>query len=498
MSGDVLPDQHAALSWRSLISAASWMSGAHIVAQAFAYGSLILLASLLPPGSVGTIASGTAIVWMAAMVMEAGTHGSIVVSPLLTHSLVRRVFWRCLLAAVLLATAMAFGAEFLVEAIAKGADSAALGVLAISLPLYAFAIVPLAVLHRAMEFRRLARATAGANIGSAGVAVVAGLAGAGVWALVIRQLLWFGLLAVLAMVIARPFLPRRSSAHQPVGGPLTVPSSHRWFFLFGVTLVVTQSLDYLVIGSLGNVNGVGLYALAYMIAFAPVHHFSNEVGKVLFAAAAASDLESTGARTLHAVRVMALLLLPLLPAGIVLAPSVLPAILGPEWVSMVPAFQVLLVVGVGHAIVDCVGEAMSGVGQIAFRAKLNVVWCLAMLVALITFVRVDGIRGAALAHLTVFLPYAAIYATVGARRTGITGRQLWQALGPVVQIVGVQAAVTSAVVVGLGAAGSPRTVAAGAGVLTGLGVLGVILAGIARGPVREAATLLRAAVQGRV
>lgn len=497
MSGDILPDQHAALSWRNLVSAASWMSGAHIVAQAFAYGSLILLASLLPPDSVGTIASGTAIVWMAAMVMEAGTHGSLVVSPHLTPSLVRRAFWRCMLASLALATAMAIGSEVLVRTVVKGADAAALAVLAISLPLYAFAIVPLAILHRAMEFRKLARATAVSNIGSAGVAVVAGLAGAGVWALVVRQLLWFGLLAALATLMARAHLPRRSPVAGLVDSQPATRRSHRWFFLFGFTLVLTQSLDYLVIGSFGNVNGVGLYALAYMIAFAPVHHFSNEVGKVLFAAAAATDLESSGIRTLHAIRVMALLLLPLAPAGVVLAPSMLPAILGPEWTSMVAPFQVLLVVGVGHAIVDCVGEALSGVGEIAFRAKLNVAWCLSMLVALITLVRVDGIRGAAVAHLAVFLPYAAIYATVGARRLGISVGQLWQALRPVVQIVGIQTAVMGVVVVSLRAVGSPRSVAAGAGVVAGLGVLGIILAGIARGPAREAATLLRAAVQGK-
>jgi O-antigen/teichoic acid export membrane protein len=496
MSGDVLPDQHAALSWRSLVSAASWMSGAHIVAQAFAYGSLIVLASILPPGSVGTIASGTAIVWMAAMLMEAGTHGSIVVTPRLTHSLVRRAFWRCLLGGIGLATAMAIGAEMLARTVVKGADAAALAVLGISLPLYAFAIVPLAILHRAMEFGKLARVTAAGNIGSAGVALVAGLAGAGVWALVMRQLLWFGLLAAFATVVARPHLAARSSAHPPVDDQPARSASHRWFFLFGFTLVLTQSLDYLVIGSLGNVQGVGLYALAFMIAFAPVHHFSNEVGKVLFAAAAASDLESSAGRTLHAVRVMALLLMPLVPAAIVLAPFVLPTLLGREWTSMVAPFQLLLVVAVGHAVVDCVGEALSGVGEIAFRAKLNVAWCLAMLVALIMLVPADGIRGAALAHLAVFMPYAAVYATAGARRTGISAGQLWQALRPVVQIVGIQAAVTGAVALSFKAAGSPDGIAATAGALAGLAVLAIILTGIARGPAREAATLLRAAVRG--
>ncbi len=164
---------------------------------------------------------------------------------------------------------------------------------------------------------------------------------------------------------------------------------------------------------------------------------------------------------------------------------------------MVPPFQVLLVVAVGHALVDCVGEALSGIGEIAFRAKLNVAWCLALLVALIAFVTVDGIRGAALAHLAVFVPYATVYATVGARRTGISTSEIWQALRPVVLLMGIQTAVTAGVVLGFTAAGIPAGVAAWAGVLAGLGVMGGMLAGKARGSVRETATLVRAAVRGQ-
>lgn len=51
-----------ALSNRGLITSAWWMTGSHLVAQTFAYGSLILLARWLPPASFGTVAVGMAIV----------------------------------------------------------------------------------------------------------------------------------------------------------------------------------------------------------------------------------------------------------------------------------------------------------------------------------------------------------------------------------------------------------------------------------------------------
>lgn len=96
------------------------------------------------------------------------------------------------------------------------------------------------------------------------------------------------------------------------------------------------------------------------------------------------------------------------------------------------------------------------------------------------------------------LPYAVVSATAGARRTGISARQLWQELRGVVQMVAIQAAVTGVVTVGFSSVGSPKGIAAGAGALAGLVALGAILTRTARGSVREAATLLRGAVRGRV
>ena len=69
------------------------------------------------------------------------------------------------------------------------------------------------------------------------------------------------------------------------------------------------------------------------------------MGRVLFAAAAASDLGSSGARTVHAVRLMSVLLLPLRPSRSCWPPLV-PALLGDEWEAIVTPFQLLVVVGV--------------------------------------------------------------------------------------------------------------------------------------------------------
>jgi O-antigen/teichoic acid export membrane protein len=256
---------------------------------------------------------------------------------------------------------------------------------------------------------------------------------------------------------------------------------------------VGLSLDYLVIGALEGAAAVGLYSLAFVIAFVPVEHFSAEVGKVLFAAAAASNLASSGARTVQAVRVMSAVLLPVLPPAIALAPVLVPAILGDKWEEMVAPLQLLLVVGVGYAILNCIGEALSGCGEIAFRARVNAVWILVTLIAMLGLVALDGIRGAALAHLLVLVPYAAVYLTVGTRRVGTSPRAVWDAVRPVCRLVAVEAIVTAAVALALAAGGVSHDVALSAGALAGLAVLAAV--GVHRGRARKGAAALRAALR---
>ncbi|MGZ4202746.1 MAG: oligosaccharide flippase family protein [Thermoleophilaceae bacterium] len=480
-----------ALDARSLIRSASWMSGAHVAAQLCAYGSLLILAHFVPPKTFGTVAVGTAILNVGIVFMDFGTRGSIVVARSASRDYLRRSLVRCVSLGIVLSAAIALGAGALSRTFASGADPAALAALGVGIPLYGLAVVPMSVLQRAMEFGPLARVWASSNFVSALGAVVAGVLGAGVWALVGRQVGWCAVLAVLAWVAARRHLPRKDAPapHEP---GTTAP---RWFLLFALTQVVTFNLDYFVIGHQNAVAQLGLYSVAFMIAFAPLQHFSGEVGRVLFSAAAASGVSENGARTVVATRLMALLLLPLLPVTVALAVPVLPAVLGHEWSGMVVPFELLAIAGVGYSIVNCIGEALAGGGQMEYRSKLNVVWCVITLAALVVLVRADGIRGAALAHLFVFAGYAAVYATAGMRRIGSDGGTLWRALRPVIVAVALQAIVTAGVDLGLHGAGAGAWAAGLTGAAAGLAVLTLLMTRGDRAPLREALALMRMAAQ---
>jgi O-antigen/teichoic acid export membrane protein len=153
---------------------------------------------------------------------------------------------------------------------------------------------------------------------------------------------------------------------------------------------------------------------------------------------------------------MALMLLPLLPPAIALAPGLIPAVFGHRWVGMVVPFQILIAVGVGYGVLNILGEALAGAGltSVAVRARIDAVWASATIAAVVVGVNIDGIRGAALAHVVTFAGLAVAYGWRGARSIGLTLRALLPAIRGVVMCVAFQAAVTAAVTIGVERGGS--------------------------------------------
>ena len=242
-----------------------------------------------------------------------------------------------------------------------------------------------------------------------------------------------------------------------------------------------------MVGGVTDARQLGLYSLAFTIAFAPVSQFSNQIGKVVFpAAAATSDREVVANRALKATRLLALVTAPLVPPAIAVAPAVLPAVFGSEWTSMVLPFQILLAAAAGQVLLSVVQESLSGTGNVSFFATVSVVWLVATTVALLVLVRVDGIRGAALTHAILLVPLAAAYATGGARRIGLSTRRLVTGLQGILGAVALQGAITAGAISALSALGANADLAAVGGAMAGLAAVTLVLLRLKDSPLREA------------
>lgn len=445
MQADGTEGAQTAPTTERIAGALKWHAAGQAAGELAFYAMVLVLAALLDPEAFGIVAVGMVIVRVATLFAQEGSVGSIIAARELIRSDVRATLRLNLVLGSVLTLAVVAGAEWLTEAFADGGDPDVLRALAVIVLLASISAVPQGVLRKHLDFRRFSLVTGGAAVLTSVCAIAAAVLGAGVWALVVRQVLYQALVAGFAWVAAAPLMQSLPEAREPNERP-GLPPGRTPFLIVASAFLMAMTIDNLVVGAITDATQLGLYSLAFTLAFAPLTQLSWRLGQVLFpAAAATTDLKAVGRRTVRMVRVTGLLMLPLVPVGVALAPSVLPGLFGSEWEGMVAPFQIMLVVGLLHAVLNTIGEGLSGTGNIRFRAWTDMSWGLGTLALVAVFVSLGGIREAALAHLVAFVPLACAYVGWGLRLIGSDVPAFWRATRAVVGPLLAQAAVTLAV-----------------------------------------------------
>jgi O-antigen/teichoic acid export membrane protein len=419
--------------------AVAWKGLSTLVGQACWYGSLLVLARLVPPQDFGVIAVGVTIINLVTTLLDSGTGGPLIIARELDARSVRRSVIRLATVGIALSLLLAALAGPITDRFAKGSDPGALQALAPIATLISLWIVPNALLQRSLSFGRIAIVYVIAAGTASIAAVVAAALGASLLALIIRLFVFQLVLTVLTWLAAISTFPTASREVAPVARrPGAIA-----FLTIQAAVLIAWSGGTLVVAANMDTTQVGLYSIAFSLAYLPLTQISWTIGTVLFPAVAATrDLDTVRHQMLKALRLMTLLLLPLLPVAITLAPSLIPALLGQKWIGAVAPFQILVVVGVGQGIANVLGEVFSGVGgeTLNRRARIDLLWGLGTLAAIAAGVRLAGIQGAAIAHVLTFSGLAAAYVWYGSRAlqmpfTHIIGELRWIGVSVFVQAV---------------------------------------------------------------
>ena len=268
------------------------------------------------------------------------------------------------------------------------------------------------------------------------------------------------------------------------------PPHAKWFFLLAIVSFVALNVDYVIVGRFTDVTQLGLYSLAFTIAFAPVTQFAWQIGKVLFPAAARTAAADVAGRAEKAVRIAGLVLLPSIAPAVVLAPVLLPQVLGDRWQPMVMPFQLLWTVGVIHAVLAILREFLLGTGNVRLCLPIDFVWLLGVAAALAVLVNLDGMRGAAFAHIVMVFPFAAAYIHYGLPRLGLAPRRLVAALAEVLRAVSAQCVTTGILALGVPMLGTPPLLSACVAAAGGLAALIAVLRHRRDGALGEALAML--------
>ena len=311
-------------------------------------GSLLVLSRLLTPAEVGLYAMVMSVISVADIVRDFGLSSGAIQSPTLSAGERNNLFWANVGLGLLCGLAAAASAPLLAWIYGDPEVITVTLVLAGTFLISGATTQYRADLMRKLKFTSLALVDVGAQFVAATGAIIAAVAGLGLWAQVVQQWLAVVVLLLATMALGRwlPGLYRRDV-------------NIRKFFSFGWPILGTNVLGWAInnvdnigIGAVLGPSAVGLYSRAYRLMLVPLGltnvPFQNVALPVL------SRVQEDRAIYDHYVRRMHLVSCYVLGLGFGvmggLAAPLVAILLGSQWTAAAPVFAVLAAGGIFKAL----------------------------------------------------------------------------------------------------------------------------------------------------
>lgn len=290
-----------------------------------------VLAKLLPPAEYGVIAMAGIVTAFAMLFRDMGVTAVIIQRAELTSDLMNTAFRLSLVSSLAVGAIIAASSPLVSAYFRESALTPVLVLLGISFPLSGMVAVNQALLERESAFKKLARIEVVANLTGAIASVLAALAGAGVFSLVVLVLVT-GILSLVQMVFASPWRP----------GPLTRAERGRYREVlsfsasvvgFNIVNYFSRNADGLIIGRLYSASILGAYSLAYRIMLFPLQSLTFVATRSLFPVLAdrLRRGESLQAPYLAVVESISLIVAPMMAGLYLVREQVIGMVFGEQW-----------------------------------------------------------------------------------------------------------------------------------------------------------------------
>jgi lipopolysaccharide exporter len=336
-----------------------WITHVRIITEVTLLGSMILLARLIPPAEFGIFAVVVIVQELALTMPMEGIGGALVqrrsiAREHLQGGLVLSIaVGLCLVAATLLMAVVVVAPLF-------GDRTASLVMLAT--PWYmlgALYALPVAVLRRRLDFRRLSIIDLGLYVSRALVTILLAIIGLDAEALILGSMAGMAVAVVMALVFVRLPLPRwRPQAMReliPYGGPAAFAC---------VAWTGFRNGDYAIVGAQLGTAQAGFYWRGYQLAVEYQRKISTVMTQMAFPVLARTEnAASMLALRRRMVQLLTVMLFPLLVLLVLLAPVVVPWLFGAPWEPAVVPTQILALGGAAVLVIDAVGSALMAAGR---------------------------------------------------------------------------------------------------------------------------------------
>jgi PST family polysaccharide transporter len=324
-------------------------------------GVFLVLARLLGPASFGLVALAIIFIELGNRLVNQGFGAAIVQRQDLDRAHLDTAFWVSLGSGAGLAALAILTAPLLADLFDAPRLTAVLQVLSLRYVVDGLSNVQQSILQRDLRFRSFAvrRLVATSAGGAAGLTLA--LAGAGVWSLVVQNLVQ-GTVGVVTLWTISTWRPR-----------FTVSGTHfREMIGFSSSVVGIAMLRFLntrgeklLIGAVLTPVALGFYTVALRFPDILAEAFNRSVGRVAFPVFARlqDDRERQVRALLAAARLATSVSAPAFVALAVLAPEVVRVLIGTKWEASIILVQLLAVQGLLRSQLAFAGSVVMGAGR---------------------------------------------------------------------------------------------------------------------------------------
>ena len=324
-------------------------------------GSTVVLARLLTPQDFGLIAMVIAITSFAMILKDMGLSMATVQKADINHSQISTLFWINVAVGILIAAVVVALAPVVAWFYGEPRLTPVTMALAGTFIFGGLTVQHQALLQRHMRFFRLGLAEMLAMSASVAAAIIAGVYGAGYWALVIMHIT-LAVVTAIGMWIALPWLPgppRKATGVKPMlgfGGNIAA---------FNVMNCFSRNLDKILIGKFLGSAALGFYSNAYRLLMMPIRQIRDPIGSV--AMSSLSRLQGNPERYknyyLKMVQMLALITVPIICFLGVYSDEVILLVLGPQWGQAAEVFKILAFAALIQPIMGTVSSVLLSTGQ---------------------------------------------------------------------------------------------------------------------------------------
>lgn len=331
----------------------------------------VVMARLLAPEQFGMLAIMLVFVNLGSVIVQSGLNTALIQAPDATEDDCSTVFWFSLAVSLALYAAVFLSAPGIAAFYAMPGLVWPLRALALLLVVNAYNAIQIAVITRDLELRKVFNATVVSSLASAAIGIGCALAGAGVWALVFQQLSYQAVncLVHAAQISWRPravFDVARARALLSFGWKLLAS---------GLLDQGYQSLSDLLIGRVFSPGQLGLVSQGKKYPAAIGSMLDGAIQPVMLSAVSRVQDDVPRVRSLvrRGLKTSTFLLVPSMALFAVAAPSLVPALLGPQWSECVPFMQVYCLVYALLPIHTTNLQALNGMGRSDLFLRLELV-----------------------------------------------------------------------------------------------------------------------------